>query len=260
MEVPLKRGRLFRDREAEPTVVVNESMAARYWPGEDAIGRRIRFDDSAPWMTIVGIVADVQVRGARGTNVVETYIPYWHQPEPGINAVLKTAGDPAALAEPLRRAVKDVDPGIAVAAPATMDEIVAQSIGGSRFYALLVAIFAGLALVLAAVGIYGVMSYAVAQRTQELGVRLALGAGTRQIFGMVVGETLKLAAIGLVIGLAGSVALGRAIGGMLYDVPQLDPVTFGGTAALLAAVAFAASCMPARRAMRVDPISALRAE
>ena len=260
MEVPLKRGRLFRDREAEPTVVVNESMAARYWPGEDAIGRRIRFGNDAPWMTIVGVVADVQVRGARGNNVVETYIPYWHQPEPGISVVLKTAGDPAALAEPLRRAVKEVDPAIAVAAPATMDEIVAQSIGGSRFYALLVAIFAGLALVLAAVGIYGVMSYAVAQRTQELGVRLALGAGTRQIFGMVVGETLTLAAVGLVIGLAGSVVLGRAIGGMLYNVPQLDPVTFGGTAALLVAVAFAASCMPARRAMRVDPITALRAE
>jgi putative ABC transport system permease protein len=260
MEVPLKRGRLFRDREAEPTVVVNESMAARYWPGEDAIGRRIRFDDSAPWMTIVGIVADVQVRGARGTNVVETYIPYWHQPEPGINAVLKTAGDPAALAEPLRRAVKDVDPGIAVAAPATMDEIVAQSIGGSRFYALLVAIFAGLALVLAAVGIYGVMSYAVAQRTQEIGVRLALGAGERQIFALVVGETLKLAAVGLALGLAGAIAVGRALGDMLFGVPKADLVTFGSTAALLVAVAFLATWVPARRATRIDPMNALRAE
>ena len=259
--IPLKRGRLFQEREAEPTIVVNESLAKRYWPNEDAIGRRVRFGgDKEPWVTIVGIVADVQVRGARGSNVVETYIPYWLFPEAGTNVVLKTAGDPAALAEPLRRAVKEIDPAIAVASIETMDAIVAQSIGSSRFYALLVAVFAGLALVLAAVGIYGVMSYAVAQRTQELGVRLALGAAERQIFGLVIGETLKLAGVGLALGLAGSIALGRAIGGMLYGVPALDPVTFSATAALLVAVAFAASYVPARRAMRVDPMHALRVE
>jgi len=260
LEIPLKRGRLFRDREAERTIVVNESMAKRYFPGEDAIGRRIRFGDNDPWLTIVGVVADVQVRGARDASVVETYIPYWHMPEPGINVVLKTAGDPAALAEPLRRAVKEADPGIAVASLATMDEIVAESIGGSRFYAVLVGIFASLALLLAAVGTYGVMSYAVAQRTQELGVRLALGARAGQIFGMIVGETLALAAAGLGLGLAGSIVLARAIGGMLFGVPALDVVTFSSTAALLLAVAFAAACVPARRAMHVDPISALRAE
>ena len=262
LQIPLKRGRLFRDREAEPTVVVNESMAKRYYPGEEAIGRRIRFGDGErdPWMTIVGVVADVQARGARKASVVETYVPYWHMPEPGINVVLKSGADPAALGEPLRRAVKAIDPGIAVASLATMDQIVGESIGGSRFYALLVGIFAGLALLLAAVGTYGVMSYAVAQRTQELGVRLALGARSTQIFGMVVGETLALAAAGLVLGLAGSAALARWIGGMLYGVPAMDPVTFSATAGLLVAVAFAAACIPARRAMQVDPISALRAE
>jgi len=260
MGIPLKRGRLFADREAEPTLVVNESMAKKFWPHEEAIGRRVRFGDKAPWMTVVGIVADVQVRGARGTNVVETYIPYWHNPEAGINVLLKTAGDPAALAEPLRRAVKELDPGIAVATVATMDEIVAQSIGGSRFYAMLVAIFAGLALVLAAVGIYGVMSYAVTQRTQEIGVRLALGAAERQIFGLVVGESLKLAAVGLAIGLAGALALGKSIGGMLFGVGGTDLPTFAVTAALLAGVAFLAAYVPARRAMRIDPMQALRVE
>jgi putative ABC transport system permease protein len=260
MEIPLKRGRLFADREAEPTVVVNESMARRFFPNEDAIGRRIRFDDKAPWMTIVGIVADVHVRGARGTNVVETYIPYWHNPEAGINVLLKTAGDPAALSEPLRRAVKEIDPGIAVASVATLDEIVAQSMGDSRFYATLVAVFAGLALILAAVGIYGVMSYAVTQRTQEIGVRLALGAGDRQIFGLVVGESLRLAAVGLALGLAGSIALGKSIGGMLFGVAATDLPTFAVTAALLTGVAFLAAYLPARRAMRIDPMEALRVE
>ncbi len=261
MEIPLKRGRLFADREAEPTVVVNETMARRFFPNEDAIGRRIRFgDEPAPWLTIVGIVADVKVRGAREASVVETYIPYWHNPEAGTNIVLKTAGDPAAVAEPLRRAVKAIDPAIAVASLATMDQIVAESIGGSRFYATLVAIFAGLALLLAAVGIYGVMSYAVAQRTQEIGVRLALGAAERQIFGLVVGESLKLAAVGLGLGLAGSIAVGKALGKMLFGVAGTDLATFAGTAALLVGAAFLAAYVPARRAMRIDPMVALRIE
>jgi putative ABC transport system permease protein len=260
MEIPLKRGRLFVDREAEPTVVVNESMAKRFFPGEDAIGRRIRSGADAPWMTIVGIVADVHVRGARGADVVETYLPYWQNPEAGINVLLKSAGDPHALAEPLRRAVKELDPAIAVASMATMDEIVAQSIGSSRFYATLVAIFAGLALLLAAVGIYGVMSYAVAQRTQEIGVRLALGAAPGQIFGLVVGETMKLATVGLALGLAGSLALGKAIGDMLFGVAGTDITTFAATAGVLLAVAFLATWVPARRATRVDPMLALRGD
>jgi predicted permease len=260
MEIPLKRGRLFQKREAEPTVVVNESMAKRFFPNEDAIGRHIRFGDDAPWMTIVGIVGDVRVRGAREPSVVETYIPYWHNPESGINVVLKSAGDPAALREPLRRAVKEIDPGIAVASLATMDEIVADSIGGSRFYATLVATFAGLALVLAAVGIYGVMSYAVAQRRQEIGVRLALGAAQGQIFGLILGESLKLAAIGLALGLAGAIALGRALRQMLFGIEGTDVVTFAATAVLLVLVALLASYVPARRAMRIDPMEALRVE
>ena len=260
MEIPLKRGRLFTDREAEPTIVINEAMAKRFWPNEDAIGRRIRANAQAPWMTVVGIVANVRVRGARDADVVETYIPYWQFPEAGASLVLKTAGDPGALAEPMRRAVKDVDPAIAVASIETMDEIVGQSIGNSRFYAMLVAIFAGLALVLAGVGIYGVMSYAVAQRTREIGVRLALGAGEPQIFRLVVGESLKLAAVGLGLGLAGSVAIGRAMASMLFGVAGADLATFAATGGILVGVAFLAAYVPARRAMRIDPMHALRVE
>jgi predicted permease len=260
MEIPLRRGRLLVDREAEPTAVINETAAKRFWPGEDPLGRRMRFDASSPWFTVVGIVADVQVRGARGTNEVETYVGYWQNPEAGTNVVLKTATDPGTLAEPLRRIVKEIDPGVAVAGIATMERVIADVNGPSRFYATLVAAFAVLALVLAAVGIYGVMSYAVAQRTPEIGVRLALGAAERQIFGLVVGESLKLAAVGLLLGLAGALVLGRVLRQMLFGVQGTDLVTFAATAALLVLVAFLASYLPARRAMRIDPMEALRVE
>jgi putative ABC transport system permease protein len=259
MQIPLRRGRLFTDREPEPVVVINETMARRHWPGEDPIGRRIRFGQQ-PWATIVGVVADVRVRGPREPTQVETYIPYWQNPEPGINVVLKTAVDPQALAEPLRRAVKEVNPGIAVASVETMDETIADSIGSSRFVATLVGAFGVLALILAAVGIYGVMSYAVAQRTQEIGVRLALGATEPQVFALVIGESLKLAAIGVLLGLVGAAVAGRAMRGLLYGVGTADAGTFAATAAVLVGVTFAAAFVPARRAMRVDPMAALRTD
>ena len=260
MEIPVRRGRLFAEREAEPTVVINETMAKRHWPGEDPIGRRLRVERDGPWFTVVGIVGDVQVRGARGTNVVEAYLGYWHNPEPGTNVVLKTATAPMALAEPLRRAVKEIDPGIAVAGLGTMSEAIDEANGGSRFYATLVAAFAAIALLLAAVGIYGVLSYAVSQRTQEIGVRLALGARERQIFALVIGESLKLAALGIGIGFAGAVLVGSALERLLFGVRGTDAVTFAVTGALLVLVALVASYVPARRAMRIAPMEALRAD
>jgi len=263
MGIPLRRGRLLNgqdDGNAPRVAVISESVAKRRLPGVDAIGQRLRIGASPGWFTIVGIVGDVQVRGARGTNVVETYLGYWKMPEAGTNVVVKTAGDPAAIAEPLRRAVKELDPGISVSGIASMEQIIADANGPSRFYATLVAIFAGLALTLAAVGIYGVMSYAVAQRTPELGVRLALGAATGQIFALIVGETLKLAAIGLALGLAGSLVVGQALQKMLFGVRSTDFVTFAVTAAVLLLVALLASYLPARRAMRIDPMQALRVE
>jgi putative ABC transport system permease protein len=260
MEIPLRRGRLLGERDPEPTVVINETMAKRHWPGEEPIGRRIRFGADGPWFTIVGVVGDVQMRGARGVNVVEAYLGYWHNPEPGMNVVLKTATEPMAMAEPLRRAVKEVDPGIAVAGLASLKAVITETNGSARFNATLVAIFAGLALLLAAVGIYGVLSYAVAQRTQEIGVRLALGAAEHQIFALVIGESLKLAAMGLTLGIGGAVLVGTSLERLLFGVGRTDPVTFAATAVLLVLVAAVASYLPARRAMRIDPMAALRVE
>jgi len=188
------------------------------------------------------------------------YVPYWHQPDAGTNVVLKTAVDAASLVEPLKRAVKEIDPALAVSGAAPLADAVAQASGPERFYATLVTGFAAIALVLAAVGVFGVMSYSVSRRTAEIGVRVALGADERQIFRLVVGEALTLAAIGLVLGTAGAFAVARGLRTLLYGVGASDPVTFAGTALLLISVAFVASYMPARRAMRVDPMSALRAD
>ena len=259
MEIPLRRGRLFAAGESAPTVVVNETFARRYFAGEDPIGKRLGFGDDR-WSTIVGIVGDVKVRGPREPARVEAYVPYWQQPEAGTNVVLKSAVDPASLIEPLRRAVKEVDPSVAVASPETMDGLLGEANSAPRFYAMMVAAFAGLALLLAAVGIYGVMSYTVAQRRAEIGVRLALGAEERQIFSLVLGDSLKLTLIGLVIGTAAALAVSRSMQSLLFGIRQTDPLTYGLTAMALIFVALAASYVPARRAMRTDPLTALRAE
>jgi putative ABC transport system permease protein len=259
MEIPLRRGRLFTAGESAPVVVVNETFARRFFPGENPIGRRIGFDDKRLF-TIVGIVGDVKVRGPRETSRVETYVPYWQQPEAGTNVVLKTSVDPASLIEPLKRAVKDVDPSVAVSGAETMDGILAETNSAPRFYAMMVAVFAALALLLAAVGIYGVMAYTVAQRRTEIGVRLALGAAERQIFVLILGDSLKLTAVGLALGTAAALAVSRSMASLLFGVGRADPATYGLTALLLVLVGLAASYVPARRAMRTDPMAALRAE
>jgi putative ABC transport system permease protein len=259
MEIPLRRGRLFTTNDTAPVIVVNETFTRRYLPGEDPLGKRLAFGDDR-WFTIVGVVGDVKVRGPRDPGHVETYVPYWQLPEAGINVVLKTGVDPGSLVEPLKRAVKDVDPTIAVSGVESMDGLLAESNSAPRFYAMMVAAFATLALLLAAVGIYGVMAYTVAQRRTEIGVRLALGAAERQIFALVLGDSLKLTAMGLVIGTAAAVAVSRSMASMLFGVGQTDPATYAFTAVLLVLVGLAASYVPARRAMRTDPMTALRAE
>jgi putative ABC transport system permease protein len=261
MGIRLRRGRMFAAHEAAPTVVVNETAARRYWPGQDPLGRRVRFGgEQNPWFTIVGVAADVSMRGARGEPRVEMYIPYWHYVEPGMNVVLKAAGAPARLAGPLRAAVREIDPDMPISNVSPMRDLVSESIAQPRFLALLVALFAMLAMALSAIGIYGVMSYAVSQRTTEIGVRMALGADRRSVFALVLRDGVALALAGLAIGLAVSLVVARSLGTLLFAVAPTDPATFGMTAAALLAVALAATLIPARRATRVDPLTALRSE
>jgi putative ABC transport system permease protein len=234
-------------------------MAKRYWPAEDPIGRRLTLGNS-PELTIIGIVGNVAMRGPRESARDELYVPYWENPEAGIYVVLKTAVDPTALIEPLKRALSEVDHTVALSGTEPLAVTVANANGPSRFYALLVAAFAALAVALASVGVYGVMSFAVSQRTPEIGVRLALGAEQRQIFGLIVGDSVKLAAAGLALGAAGAIAVGRTLRTLLYGVGGADLATFATMAAVLLGIALLATYVPARRATRVDPMLALRIE
>jgi putative ABC transport system permease protein len=255
----LVRGRAFDAGEPAPSVVINETFVQRYFPGEDPLGRRVRFDLDGPWFSIVGVVADAWVQGAREPTRVETFIPYWQYAERGMTVVL--AGDNTATFGPaLREVVASIDPNLPVAVMRTMDDVLREMLGQSRFLATLSGAFAALALALAAIGIYGVMAYVVSQRTTEIGVRMALGATMAGMFRLVIGDGLRLAAIGVLAGTALAVLAARGMATLLYGIGPTDPVTLGVTAAVLLSVATAASLLPAWRASRVDPMVALRAD
>jgi len=259
MGIPILRGRVFEPRESSPSVIVNETFERTYFPGEDAIGHRVRFGDG-PWATIIGIARDVKVRGARESTRVETYIPYWQLTEPGMNVLLKASGNPALLVGPLRQAVASIDRNVPVSGIVTLAELVGGSIENPRFFAMLAMTFALMALVLAAIGIYGVMTYAVSQRTTEIGVRMAIGATASDVFRLVIADGLKVAALGIVFGIGGSLLIAKSLAALLFGVGASDPITIGITAAALLAVAAVACFVPAWRATRVDPIRALRTE
>ena len=270
MGVPLLQGRNIAagDVEKAPAVVViNASMARTYFPGKNPLGKRMQIgatpDKDVPYMEIVGVVGDV-LQGLDTDAKAEMYLPYRQAdtvlPVFQLSVVLRTSGDPRLQTAALRSAVREIDPNQPVVKIRTMEENMATSVTEPRFRTWLIGIFAALALVLAAVGIYGVMSYSVNQRTNEMGIRVTLGAQPNDVFRIVVGEGLRLALIGVGVGLIGALAATRVLRTFLYGVSAIDPVTFAVTAALLTLVAVAACYFPARRATRVDPMVALRYE
>jgi putative ABC transport system permease protein len=268
MQLKLIRGRFLTqaDREGtQPVVVINETMAGRYWPGEDAIGRQFHMGtDDKPWLTIVGIVANVRHNAVVEEGRAEMYVAHAQLPEHiggaprGMTLVIKTDGNPLAIAGSVRDAVRAIDRNLPVSDIRTMEAVAASALAQPRFVTFLLALFAGTALTLAAIGIYGTISLLVSERTQEMGIRLALGADGQTILRLVLGQGLVLTAIGVTVGLAGAVILTRTLSGLVYGVGTLDPLTFVAVPAMLCVIALLACFIPARRAAAVDPITTLR--
>jgi len=266
MGIQLLNGREFtaQDTRDKPQVaIVNETLVKRYFPNEDPIGKRFTFGDvnnNPRWITIVGVVRDTKRQGLDLPVRIESWMPHAQLPLRYMEVTLRTAGDPLALSQAARETVWSLDRDLPIPKMQTMEQILSENAAQRRLNMLLLGLFALVALILAAVGIYGVMSYAVTQRTREIGLRVALGAQTRDVLGLIVGQGMKLALAGVIIGLAAAFVLTRLMSSMLFDVSVTDPVTFAAIAVLLTGVAFVACWVPARRAAKVDPMVALRCE
>ena len=269
MGIPIISGREFSRRDTLASVrvaVVNDALARKHWPHESAIGKRVSFSERDPqWYEIVGVVGDVKHRGLDVADRAELYIPH-RQPlfsGPTVRPMyiaVRASSDPFAAVASVRRELRRLDPNQPVSDVRTMDERIGRSLSSRRFSTVLLAVFASLALALAAVGIYGIVAYSVTERTHEIGVRIALGAQRRDVMAMVVGQGMTMTIVGTAIGVAASAALARLMSSLLFGVSAGDPATFVAIPLLLIAVALAACYVPARRAMRVDPLQTLRSE
>jgi putative ABC transport system permease protein len=265
MQIPILRGRAFTEQDktdTPPVVIVNETLARKFWPGQEAIGKRIRFQapiDRAPWMEVVGVIKDVKHELTIQVQP-EFYLPHAQDVWRSMVVVARTTVDPASLAGSFRENVWAIDKDQPVADVRTMTEVRSISVGLQQFNSMMIGIFAMVALLLASIGIYGVMAFAVTQRTREIGIRMALGARRTDVLRLVVMHGMKLALVGLVIGLVASWALTRFISGLLYGVEPTDPLTFSAVSGCLLAAALLACYLPARRATKVDPLEALRYE
>jgi putative ABC transport system permease protein len=263
MGIPLKQGRTFNQDDtatAPPVAVINETMARRLFPDQSPIGQHIRMGPNATgaWTTIVGVIGDVRHGGLEETPQPEMYITYLQGPPVGPFIVLRTTGDPALMAETVRAEARRIDKSLPLYDIRTMDTLRSEAVSTRRFILLIVGAFGLLALGLAAIGVYGVMSLIVSERTREVGVRLALGAQPSELLTMIVGQAAKLAAIGVAIGVAAALTLAPLLDSQLYGVESLDPMTFVAVPAGLLLIAALAALVPARKAMRIDPLAALR--
>jgi putative ABC transport system permease protein len=284
MNIPLKRGRYFNEHDdrsslvgrdlsklnevekesaALNSIVIDEEFARRYWPNEDPIGKRIAMgsEERPQYLTVLGVVGRVKMDGlGQDSKRVQGYFPFAQIPNSGMTVILKAAGDPNQLIAAVRQQVKTIDPDQPIYAIRTMVEIRAESVAPERLNLTLLSIFAGIALILAIVGIYGVMSYTVTQRTHEIGIRMAIGAQPRDVFRMVLRQGMMLTLIGVGVGLIWAFVVTRLMATMLFGVEPTDPATFAAIAALLTMVALVACYVPGRRATKVDPVVSLRYE
>jgi putative ABC transport system permease protein len=268
LRVPLLRGRFFTEQDragSRPVVVVDREMAERYWPGQDPLGKRLALDTDpqtgAPqWKEIVGVVEHVDHEGLGGERRVQLYLPYRQTATGSLGVAIRASGDPRRLLGSVRAALATVDPALPLSGVHTMEDLLSSSLGQRRFVMLLLGLFAAIALLLASVGIYGVVSFDVARRSQEIGIRMALGAEHTRVLRLVMRQGILLVAAGVALGLLAALALTRLLASQLYGIGTADPLTFGAVAALLLGVAVLATLVPARRAARVDPVVALRAE
>ena len=264
MGIPLLNGRVFTERDTLETptmLVVNETMSRRLWPGEEALGKRVKLGDpNGQWAQIVGVVRDVKHNGLSAEAAMDAYASHLQVPWPWMTIALRSNLDPTSLEAAVRREVQAIDPDKAVASVKTMDKLIEESVGERRLSLVLFGLFAVVALLLAAVGIYGVMSYGVTQRTHEIGIRMALGAQPRSVARLVVGRGMMLTMTGIALGVGAAYGLTRLMASLLFEVSATDPVTFLVIALVLASVALLACYIPARRAAKVDPMVALRCE
>jgi putative ABC transport system permease protein len=268
MHIPLKLGRGITDQDRQntlPVVVIDEVFAKKYFENSDPIGKRITFGSrrgqgDSTWITIVGVVGHAAHEGLDAEPRIQYYFPHAQFGSSGVAVTVNTEGNPLALLAPARNAVHAVDPNLPLANPQTMESLVESSVGQRKLSMILLGLFSGIALLLASIGIYGVMSYSVAQRTRELGIRMALGAARPRVLALVVGQGMTLAVLGVTIGLGASFALTRFLTTQLYGVKPTDPATFVMVAGVLSGVALLATLVPAMRATRVDPVVALRDE
>ena len=264
LEIPILRGRSIEDgdRAGTPRVaLVSQSFARRFWPDDDPIGKRIGYPYPSPWITVVGVLPDVKLDSLRDTSAVAVLVPFAQRARiapPEMFIVVRSNADPGAIARQLRDVVSSIDRTVPVTAVRTMSDVLARSVERPRFTTSLIALFALSALLLGATGIYGVMSYVVSQRAQEMGVRVALGATSRDIVQLIVGRGAALAVAGAAAGCVVALATTRLLTSLLYDVSPTDPLTFGGAIILFVGVAIGASAGPARRATRTDPVETLR--
>jgi predicted permease len=264
--VPLLRGRFFGEQDSPTsprTAIINATMSRRFWPGEDPLAKRFKFayqTAADPWITVVGVVGDMHRDGVTRDPVSEIFLPLSQQPARGMDFVVRTSADPRSFAADVRNAIRSADKTAPVFNVTTLEDALRDQVAPRRFQTFLLSLFASLAVILSAIGIYGLIHYSVTRRTHEIGIRMALGAQPLEVIRLVLGQAGRIALLGILIGVGGALSIGRVLNSLLFGVTATDPVTFVAVTLLLSIVALAACYIPARRAIRVDPMVALRYE